>query len=474
MPIELIEADTIKKQVRSVIDKENTFLLLTYETNSHNRLKPYSFEEKSTWTDFTEYLKDGRVMYGLIHCKIGTAARVLYVAWCGPGVMGLKRAIFPNFAQQVGESIFSGAYNIKYIARTEEDLSMDQVAKYALGHTPSISEPLCTPRPLKEADELSDSKVIEIHTAEPDTLSLGLEDFKFLKMIRQKVKRIQSNQLKSSGKSSLLPVDKVKEKVVSGLTGAKDEMKKKMELAKQVVEEETRELNKLLSSKERFIGTSSDNTETLSLSAKFSNLSQQQINYAMELFKKHDKNRNGMLSKEEFLAFEKELLSNEVQPELVNKIAIKNFEHITEGKRNAQITKDDFLTFFEDIFGEERSQVAEILKESAPLDVSTNDLKGALELFEKYDLDGNGSLDKEEFYQLKEELNPEMSKLLIRYLVEKQYLKIKGEESGAISKQEFLDNYRTLLTRSVESSPRPESKEKLTTGKEWSEFVQAE
>lgn len=105
----------------------------------------------------------------------------------------------------------------------------------------------------------------------------------------------------------------------------------------------------------------------------------------MELFHKHDKNKNGKLSKEEFQEFEKELLRNEIQGSLVEQIAERNFRNITQGKKD-EITTHDFLKHYQDIFGEERSQVAEILQESCPA-ISTGDLNEALKLFEKYDLD---------------------------------------------------------------------------------------
>lgn len=98
----------------------------------------------------------------------------------------------------------------------------------------------------------------------------------------------------------------------------------------------------------------------------------------MDLFRKHDKGNKGKLSKEEFEEYQKELIKKEVKPSLINKISKKNFSR--------EISKVDFLKFYDDVYGQERSQVAEILRDNCP-EIPTPEITKALELFEKYDLD---------------------------------------------------------------------------------------
>lgn len=49
-----------------------------------------------------ENLNDGKVMFALLSIPLGVSNKLLYVAWCGEGVTGMKKGLFNNQAQDVG------------------------------------------------------------------------------------------------------------------------------------------------------------------------------------------------------------------------------------------------------------------------------------------------------------------------------------------------------------------------------------
>jgi small-conductance mechanosensitive channel len=130
------------------------------------------------------------------------------------------------------------------------------------------------------------------------------------------------------------------------------------------------------------------------------------------------------------------------------------------------------LESYKDIFSQERKQVAIILQPDFP-GWSLEQIESALEKFEKYDLDKSGILDRDEFYQLKEEiLGPKFSKLLLRYATDdvlkkgtsKQFYSYHiivfnintadKDNTGALSEQEFLDAFSDIFSAKVDNTAK--------------------
>lgn len=72
-------------------------------------------------------------------------------------------------------------------------------------------------------------------------------------------------------------------------------------------------------------------------------------------------------------------------------------------------------------------------------------LEDAKRAFREFDLDGNGMVDKDEFFQLMEQILPNMPRLLVRRIADLHFQTVDKEGSNAIDENKFLLVYAELL-----------------------------
>jgi len=65
--------------------------------------------------------------------------------------------------------------------------------------------------------------------------------------------------------------------------------------------------------------------------------------------------------------------------------------------------------------------------------------------FKKFDLDGNGVIDRDEFFKLFEELNPTMTKAVVKTVADSEFNNFDTDSSNGIDEVEFLVVYSKLL-----------------------------
>jgi hypothetical protein len=153
----------------------------------------------------------------------------------------------------------------------------------------------------------------------------------------------------------------------------------------------------------------------------------------------------------------------------LTRLAERTFSKADRDK-SGSINLHEFLESYKDIFSQERKQVAIILQPDFP-GWSLEQIESALEKFEKYDLDKSGILDRDEFYQLKEEiLGPKFSKLLLRYATDDVLKKADKDNTGALSEQEFLDAFSDIFSAKVDNT----AKVSVSSTAAFNEFVTAD
>lgn len=92
-------------------------------------------------------------------------------------------------------------------------------------------------------------------------------------------------------------------------------------------------------------------------------LSREQVEFALEQFKKHDGDGNGILDKEELLELKKEI-SPDFPDEVLEGLIQRYMDDVHRDREG--MTPRELLANFKDIFNEERKQLAAILREQHP------------------------------------------------------------------------------------------------------------
>jgi len=72
-------------------------------------------------SEVLEQVNDGRVLFCLISFSINNTKKFVYIAWCGEGVVGMKKGLFNNHSSDVG-FLFKG-FHVQINARSEDDLN---------------------------------------------------------------------------------------------------------------------------------------------------------------------------------------------------------------------------------------------------------------------------------------------------------------------------------------------------------------
>jgi len=81
--------------------------------------------------------------------------------------------------------------------------------------------------------------------------------------------------------------------------------------------------------------------------------------------------------------------------------------------------------------------------------LTISQLEDAKRAFKEFDLDGNGVIDKDEFFQLVQQITPNMPKLLVKRIADLYFQVADKDRSQAIDEQEFLSVYSDLLKEYV-------------------------
>ena len=77
------------------------------------------------------------------------------------------------------------------------------------------------------------------------------------------------------------------------------------------------------------------------------------------------------------------------------------------------------------------------------LGLTLSQLEDAKKAFKEFDLDGNGIIDKNEFFQLMEQILPNMPRLLVRRIAELHFNTV--NQGSGIDENKFIQVYSDLL-----------------------------
>ncbi|KAL6065911.1 [F-actin]-monooxygenase mical1 [Balamuthia mandrillaris] len=200
----------------------------------------------------------------------------------------------------------------------------------------------------------------------------------------------------------------------------------------------------------------------------------EEVERIIAVFKQIDVDGSGVVDRSEFEQAVTQLEKDKGTPEhLIPEIVEKKFRK-ADRDGSGTVDMSEFLRSYYDIFDAERKETAKIVAESSGL--SETEAEQLLQRFEEYDLDGDGVIDQDEFYQLKAELAPHVSKLLVRQDSNKLFRKADKDKTGALSKAEFLEAVSGLLgqSSSLGDSSGGSSSSGMSADSVWNEFTEAD
>jgi Cofilin/tropomyosin-type actin-binding protein len=73
-----------------------------------------------------ESLNDGKVLFGYLAVAMGSTLKLVYISYCGEGVTGMKKGLFNQQVQFVGQKVFH-PYHVQINARNEDDIDEEQI-----------------------------------------------------------------------------------------------------------------------------------------------------------------------------------------------------------------------------------------------------------------------------------------------------------------------------------------------------------
>jgi len=187
-----------------------------------------------------------------------------------------------------------------------------------------------------------------------------------------------------------------------------------------------------------------------SLAQRFPDLTENELKNIIDTFKKFDLDGNGVLDKDEFALVMTELRNTGKQQQTIDRILMDLHFDSLDKDNSGDIVLEEFIAGYSSLFHEERRELALMLHQHHP-ELQVEEIEHVLQMFEKLDLDQSGKLDTEEFYQLKEELMPNVSKVLLRTNAAKSFAKADKEGSGSLSCEDILAAYKDVfLTEEIQ------------------------
>jgi len=96
------------------------WVLLGYVPKSDNKLKVVETGSGGL-SELSDHWNDGKVLFALVGFEINKTRKFAYISWCGEGVIGMKKGLFNNHANDVA-LLFKG-FHVQINARHEDDVS---------------------------------------------------------------------------------------------------------------------------------------------------------------------------------------------------------------------------------------------------------------------------------------------------------------------------------------------------------------
>lgn len=128
--------------------------------------------------------------------------------------------------------------------------------------------------------------------------------------------------------------------------------------------------------------------ELKNLRSEFPTLTLEEVQKTLQKFSQYDHDNDGVLNREEFYELQKEMAPHVSEPSLIKELADFHFDKIDKD-HSGGIDKSELLSSFKDIFGNERKELAQLLKRDFPA-MKLEEIEKILAAFEKFDLDHNG------------------------------------------------------------------------------------
>eukprot|EP01087_Luapelamoeba_hula_P010379 TRINITY_DN2746_c0_g1_i2.p1 TRINITY_DN2746_c0_g1~~TRINITY_DN2746_c0_g1_i2.p1 ORF type:complete len:599 (+),score=74.30 TRINITY_DN2746_c0_g1_i2:208-2004(+) len=194
------------------------------------------------------------------------------------------------------------------------------------------------------------------------------------------------------------------------------------------------------------------------LYTKFPDLGHERIKQAMGMFHEFDKNKNGRLDKHEFTRLIRATLPGGNNRTIADKSVQLAFDLVDKDK-SGEITMDEFLLCYKDIFCDERKQMAILLSPDFP-SLTIDQLETILIKLEELDENDTSTVGLEEMYQLKNEFASTLSHALVSTRIDQVFKRADKDKNGELDAAEFVEAYHTLIkTMEGEDSPDPEPDE---------------
>mmetsp|Transcript_26170 Transcript_26170/g.36847 ORF Transcript_26170/g.36847 Transcript_26170/m.36847 type:complete len:438 (-) Transcript_26170:162-1475(-) len=96
------------------------WILLGYAPKSDTKLVVVG-KGDGGFNECIENFNDGKVLFALVSWTVNNIKKFVYISWCGEGVVGMKKGLFNNHANDVS-ALFKG-FHVQVNARNEDDLN---------------------------------------------------------------------------------------------------------------------------------------------------------------------------------------------------------------------------------------------------------------------------------------------------------------------------------------------------------------
>jgi len=96
------------------------WILLGYVPKSDSKLTLVG-KGDGGFSECIENFNDGKVLFALVSWTVNNIKKFVYISWCGEGVVGMKKGLFNNHANDVS-ALFKG-FHVQVNARNEDDLN---------------------------------------------------------------------------------------------------------------------------------------------------------------------------------------------------------------------------------------------------------------------------------------------------------------------------------------------------------------
>jgi len=113
--------DEIKRPNSSI-----NWILLGYVPKSDIKIQVVS-QGNGGFIELKDDFNDGKVLFSLIAFDINNTRKFVYLSWCGEGVVGMKKGLFNNHANDV--SLFFKGFHVQINARNEADLDENAITE---------------------------------------------------------------------------------------------------------------------------------------------------------------------------------------------------------------------------------------------------------------------------------------------------------------------------------------------------------